>query len=208
MVKTAMIKKICELKPKAGELGKFLIDEICELIDCLPEKNLKKVEKLFDLIDNYLDRDSKIDNVDSYLASIHTELKKQLFEAQKQIKDEALSSMRKKKKKRLMSVIVMLGIITGVVLTLGILSALGFISDVWCNVIGVIDCAFGLIFFIYEYCDDKSNEASIEAGDSATIKKYFKGTGDISNSGDGSVNVTGKVKGNITISADIDKLFN
>lgn len=207
MTKIETTKKLGELKPQADELGKFLIDEICDLIDCLPERNLKKVEKSIGLIDNYLYRASRIEDVDSYLESLHGELKKQLEEAQKRAKDEALTSMRAGKKKRTIGLIVFLGIVTGAVLALGILSALELIPAVWCNVIGVCDCVFGLIFFIYEYCDDKLNEANINAGDMETIKKYHKGSGDISNTGNGSVNVSGKVKGNITIGGDIDKLF-
>lgn len=207
MTKIETTKKLGELKPQADELGKFLIDEICELIDRLPERNLKKIEKSLALIDNYIYRSSRIEDLNSYLKSLNSELKEQLEEAQKHVKDEALSTMRKGKKKKAIGVIVFLGIVTGAVLALGILSALEFIPAVWCNVIGVFDCAFGLLFFIYEYCDDKVNEANISAGDMETIKKYHKGSGDISNTGNGSVNVSGKVKGNITIGEDIDKLF-
>lgn len=208
MTKTEMAKKLGELKPKVDELGKFLIDEICDLINRLPEKNLEKTEKLIGSIDNYLYRESRVDNIDSYLESAHTELKKQLGEAQRQAKGEALSAMRERKKKGGLWVIAILSAVTGVVLALGILSALEFIPSVWCNVIGICDCAFGIVFFIYEYCDDKLNEASINAGNAETIKKYHKGSGDIINSGNGSVNITGgKVKGNITIGKDIDDLF-
>lgn len=208
MTKTEMAKKLGELKPKASDLGKFMIDEICELINRLPEKNLAKAERSIGCIDNYLYKESKIENVDSYLESLLIELKKQLEEAQKRAKDEALGSMRERKKKRAVWVIVWLGIVTGAVLALGVLSALELIPAVWCNVIGVCDCAFGLIFFIYEYCDDKLNETSINAGDAEVIKKYYKGSGDISNTGKGSVNITGgKVKGNITVGKDIDELF-
>ncbi len=208
MTKNEMAKKLGELKAKASDLGKFLIDEVCDLINRLPDRNLRKIEKTFDLIDNYLYRDSRIDDVNDYLTSLHIETKRQLFEAQKHAKDEALSLMRKEKKKRAVWVIVFLGILTGFVLALGILSVLELIPVVWCNVIGVCDCVFGLIFFIYEYCDDKLNEASISAGNAETIKKYYKGSGDIINPGESSVNITGKVKGNITVIDEvIDELF-
>lgn len=208
MTKIEMAKKLGELKPKADELGNYLVDEICGLINLLPEDKLKKAEKSMGLIDNYLYRGSRIDDVDVFLESIHTELKKQLEIVQKKVKDEALGEMRKRKKKGAVWVIVILAVATGAVLALGILSALELISEVWCNVIGVLDCVFGLSFFIYEYCDDKLNEASISAGDAEVIRKYYKGSGDINNSGDNSVNITGgKVKGNITIGKDIDKLF-
>lgn len=200
MTKTEAAKKFGELKPKADDFGKFLIDEICELLNRLPEKGWGKAEKLIGFIDNYISRESKIENTNSYLESIYTELKKQLERAQKQAKDAALGSMRKRNKKGAIWAIVILGIITGAVLALGVLSALGMISAVWCNVIGVLDCVFGLIFFIYEYCDDKLNEASINAGNAETIKKFYKGSGDISGTGAGSFNNTGKVKArNITI---------
>ncbi len=208
MTKIEIAKMLGELKPKVDELGKFLIDESCEIINRLPEKSLKKSVEIIGLIDNYLCRGSRIENANSYLENLYAELKKQLLEAQKHIKDEALSSMRENKKKRAIRTIVFLSIVTGVVLALGILSALEFIPAVWCNVIGVFDCAFGLIFFIYEYCDDKLNEANINAGNAETIKKYHKESGDISFTGDGSVNITGgKVKGNIIVNRDIDELF-
>lgn len=201
MTKIEMARKLGELKPKADEFGNYLIDEICGLVDRLPEKNLEKIEKLFKSIDNYLYRESRIENVNSYLESLHTELKKQLEAVQKQAKDEALGSMRASKKRGAVWVIVILATVTGAVLALGILSALELIPAVWCNVIGVLDCVFGLSFFIYEYCDDKLNEASINAGNVKVIKKYYKGSGDISGTGKGSFNNTGKVKAkNITIS--------
>ncbi len=206
MIKTEMTKKLGELKPKVDELGKFLIDESCELIDCLPENRLKKAEKAFGLIDNYLYRESRIENADSYLESLHAELKKQLEDVRKQVKDEALGSMRASKKKRAVWVIVILAVVTGAVLALGILSALEYIPAVWCNVIGVCDCSFGLIFFIYEYCDDKLNEANISAGNTEVIRKYYEGSGDINNTGKGSFNNTGKIQAkNITI--NIEELF-
>lgn len=194
MTKIEMAKKLGELKPKTDGLGNYLIDEICELINLLPEDSLKKTEKSISLIDNYLYRESRIENVNSYLETLHAELKKQLEIVQKQAKDAALGSMRASKKKGALWVIVILAIVTGAVLALGILSALEFIPAVWCNVIGVLDCIFGLSFFIYEYCDDKLNEASINAGDADAIKKYYKGSGDISGTGAGSFNSTGEVK--------------
>lgn len=206
MTKIEMAKKLGELKPKADELGNYLIDEICELINLLPEDKLKKTEKSISLIENCLYRESRIENVDAYLESIHTELKKQLEATQQRAKEEALGEMRKRKKKGAVWVIVILAVVTGAVLALGILSALELISGVWCNVIGVLDCVFGLSFFIYEYCDDKLNEASISAGDAEVIKKYCKGTGDISNTGKGSFNSTGKVKAKNIIVANAEKI--
>lgn len=208
MTKTEIITFFCDCKDKADEVGKFIIGEICELIGRLPEESLKKVVSITGFINNWKNGGSSLDDINKDLMIVHTELKKQVAEVRGQIKDEALCALHGKKKKRSIIVIVILSLIAGVVLTLGILSAFEIIPAVWCNVIGVVDCTLGLIFFIYEYCDDKDKEANINAGDLQTVRKYVKTTGDISNSGTNSVNITGKVKGNVSVqSADWEKLF-
>lgn len=117
--------------------------------------------------------------------------------------------MRKVKKSRAIIVIVVLSIIMGGVIVLGILSSLGQIDSVWCSLIGVLDTAFGILFFIYEYCDDKLQESKINDGDYDTVSKYqIKRTGDIKNSAVGSANNTGINYGTIIgTSNTLENLF-
>ncbi len=133
----------------------------------------------------------------------------------------AICQMRVKSKGRIFAVILGLGILAGVAILLGILAATNVIGewgDVCVDLIGVFDCVAGLIFFAYEFYNDKVNEGKINDGDFETVKKYLSEedimdifrstvkTGDII--GSTGVNVTGKVSGSIiNISSDEDEII-
>ncbi len=91
----------------------------------------------------------------------------------------AISEMRKSKKGTYIAVIVLLGIFAILASTLGIFSAIGKIDSAWGNIIGTLDCAFGILFFAYELYDDKVKESAIACEDAQVIEKYTANNKDV-----------------------------
>lgn len=212
MTKEKLFLKLGEFKGKTkNQASELRIDNIVDILQSVPESEVNKFSsiKSFEKLCN--STPSRIDDGDLLIEKMLIELRTWKNEKQKEVKETAICEMRKSRKGVIITVIFVLAIIAGIAVALGALSVIGKISSSYCDIIGVADCMFGIIFFIYELYDDKIKESEINKGDSNIIQKYLYKSGKISSSGNGSVNVTGTVNGNITVgltAEQIQQLFN
>ena len=154
------------------ETCKALVGNICDLIKFLSDDiDLKN----FPLLASFLRTEtrSRLDDIVKELESVLNELHNYLSKnPTKEIKAAAIQNMRNAKKKPNIIVISIFVAVAIVVLVFGILSAVGKISSVWCNVFGILDCVLGIGFFVYELYDDKLNKQKIDDGNPEIIAKY------------------------------------
>ena len=211
-LKEDILKKLGELKGGAqSELLKTKIENIYDLIDITSDSNLTAIPS----IEAFLNRGSCVksclDESDERLLSrMMEELR---VNKQKEVKADAICEMRKTKKTGVIVGMVVLCIIAAVAVILGVLGALEKISNAWCDIIGVVDCMFGILFFVYELYDDKIKESAINNGDAEVIKKYVVKIGKVVNSGSNSININAPIGDNNTVingltAEQIDSIFN
>lgn len=212
--KHKVLMKLSEEKGKAAnnELRKTRIDLVTNIVENdIIDSDINNIKSLVAFFNKDENQTSRLDDFDNDLNLILNELNawtQKQDNLKNEIKTNAISEMRKSKKKGNAIAIIVLSSVAIAALVLGVLSALEIISVVYCSLLGVLDFVAGVSFFVYELNDDRRKEREINNGNAEVITQYanpeivakkIKTTGDIINSGAGSVNITGKVKGNITI---------
>ncbi len=207
MNKQDLIFKLGEQKGATDSAeSKLRIDNILDILNIISEEDLNKLPSIKEFEDQMSYPHSALDNHDFLLVKMLNELRAWKNDKQRAVKETALCQMRKSRKGGVVAAIVILAMLAGIAVTLGILSAFQQINSVWCDIVGVADCTFGIVFFIYELCDDKIKESEINAGNQELICKYGVKTGNIKKSGKGSSNVTGIVQGNISVGLSADQV--
>ena len=210
------------LKKTSDELSILRIDNIIDLVKILPEDDWTKIPSIKFLISIDNAPSSVLNNIPSLLIQMLDELRALKRDEQIQVKEMTIVDMRKSRRGVVIGVTAILIAIACCAIVLGVLSAFGNISGVWCDIVGVVDCMFGIVFFVYELYDDKIKESKINCGDVETIQKYLNPdrlnkfalkTGDISGNSGGFSNsgfVFGKVNVGMSqkeITAILDSLF-
>ncbi len=156
------------------------IDKICDIIGMLDDEQLNRMESVKDFAEKINSNTmSRTDDAADILDAIYAELKNWLKDNLQPLKDKAIYTIRRKKKKKAVIAVVWMSCVAALVLVFGLLSAFGKIDAVVCNVLGVADCVFGICFFIYEFCDDKLktsevaalNEEQIDCGNIAVLSR-------------------------------------
>lgn len=193
-------KAICHTK-------KTLIDNIVSIVDFMTESDILSIDSLKNFAEqgngshpSRMDDSSQL--FDRMLSDSVAWMKEQ-----KSIISNAVSQMRLSRKGLVIFAIAVFVFLAATAVVLGVLSVLGKISEAWCNIIGIADCAFGISFFAYELFEDKVIESKINNGDIDTIKKYYTEinikTGKVENTGDGIIN-PGVCYGDIVIGKHSD----
>lgn len=194
MKKTDFINKLNQLKNNST-YNVTQIDQIDQIIDIInTDEEIIKIKSFREFYERLQFNDSRLDDYSALLDRM-------LADSIERLKPTAVYAMRQRRKSSVMIVIAILILLALTAMVLGILSAMGKISEVWCNIVGVADCVFGISFFAYELFDDKVQESKIDSGDYATIEYYIKKikTGKIVNKGNGNFNNTGTVNGDISV---------
>lgn len=191
MKKTDFINKLNQLKNNPT----YNVTQIDQIIDIInTDEEIIKIKSFREFYERLQFNGSRLDDYSALLDRM-------LADSIERLKPTAVYAMRQRRKGLVVIVIAILILLALTAMVLGILSAMGKISEVWCNIIGVADCVFGISFFAYELFDDKVQESKIDSGDYATIEYYIKKikTGKIVNKGNGNFSNTGTVIGDISV---------
>lgn len=198
MDKSEFVSRLKELKQDGGKEAQ--INKIISIVNIIPDEDILKIPSFKEFSDRIAFNPSRLDDYSALLDSMSAD-------ATEWLKPTAVYAMRQRRKSSVMIVIAILILLALTAMVLGILSAMGKISEVWCNIVGVADCVFGISFFAYELFDDKVQESKIDSGDYATIEYYIKKikTGKIVNKGNGNVSITGTVIGDISVGTSTNR---
>lgn len=149
---------------------KHLLDLVDRIPDCVSEV-IRSIKYFYSTLDNPSRTDADLNDM---LDTMIDEARNFINQKQERIKETAVAEMRKSRKGPVIAAIVVLSILAGVAVVLGILGAFNVMPEVCCDIVGVADCMFGIVFFVYELYSDRLAVSEINSGDKETIKKYTK----------------------------------
>lgn len=173
--KSDLIAKMNVLKGKMTEDESCVlrINNMIDLLERFPDLGIEMTPSIKYFI-SICDNPSRLSNLNTTLDSMIEEARSYIKSKQQHIKEAAVIKMRKSRKNWIIAVMVALSFIALGAAVFGVMNAIGKISGAWCDIIGVLDCTGGILFFVYELYDDKIRETKINNGDVEEIEKHTK----------------------------------
>lgn len=147
--------------------------------------------------------------IKAILGNVEAEIRTFVQRLRDKKKQEAVLGFRQSKKPLVIGVMCFLSVCAVSAVVFGILGIVrGGVFEHVSDIIGIVDCVFGILFFTYELYDDKVKTSGIENGDAELIAKYTNAR-DVrlihgNRFGKGSVVINGDVK---STEIDVEKLF-
>ena len=174
-VKDQLSKLEGEYKNKGNEITVEKIKHLQDLVDkIIPDCVCEVIHSVKYFLLTQRNQSCLDANINDSLDSMIDEARAYIEVKCERIQKTAITEMRKSRKGSVIVAIIILSSIAGIAAVLGVLGAVGIMSEVYCNIVGVVDCIFGISFFIYELYSDKLVVSEINSGDTEKIKKYTK----------------------------------